>query len=317
MDHFREFFPSICAGLGLFLTGAVNLALVRKGIGVRAAATGLALGVALAAAAAIDQPGTVAGTARLLALGLLPFALLASRRVMTGAASLVAALNRPVVRFAVLTFVGVGVVLGSIVVSERDDELAIAGAMAELEMLHGQVPTVPAEQIKASTDRGTRVVLKEPSAARDSQVLQGVEERYIRNNQLGETVMRRSGADDHTNCHGWVFTGGKFLVSGDDVETILKDNGYREHNEPQPGDLVVYRLGPAVTHTAIVRYVTEGQPLLVEGKWGNLGVFVHPADKSPYGTDYKLYRSPRRGHLLAGAGGPTTPSEGAFVMTAE
>ena len=70
--------------------------------------------------------------------------------------------------------------------------------------------------------------------------------------------------------------------------------------DPRPGDLVVYRLGGAVAHTAVVRYVTGGMPVLVEGKWGWAGVFLHPVDKSAYGGSFGYYRSARAGHSLAG-----------------
>ena len=75
------------------------------------------------------------------------------------------------------------------------------------------------------------------------------------------------------------------------------------------GDLVVYRQGSTISHTAVVRYVTEGQPVLVEGKWGTLGVYLHPADKSFYGTEFTFHRSGRSGHLLVGMGGSPGPSE--------
>lgn len=121
-------------------------------------------------------------------------------------------------------------------------------------------------------------------------------------------VIRLGPPDERANCHGWVFTGGRYLLGPDDVELILKENGYAEVSEPQPGDLVVYRQGGTVAHTAVVRYVTEGQPVLVAGKWGALGVFLHAADKSCYGTEYTFHRSTRRGHLLVGLGGePGSP----------
>ncbi len=88
------------------------------------------------------------------------------------------------------------------------------------------------------------------------------------------------------------------------MELILRENGYRQVSDPRPGDLVVYRgQGRTVAHTAVVRYVSDGQPVLVESKWGELGVFLHAADKSVYGTAYTFHRSARRGHLLAGVGG--------------
>jgi hypothetical protein len=65
-----------------------------------------------------------------------------------------------------------------------------------------------------------------------------------------------------------------------------------------------------------VRYVTEGQPILVEGKWGALGVLLHPVEKSMYGSEYTFYRSGRAGHLLVGVGGRAPTSEtGPIVMS--
>src|SRR4051794_5280039 len=98
-DHFAQLFPAACAGFGLFLAGGANLLLSGRRLYVRLAATLAAVGVAVAAAAALDQPGATAGTAGLLALGLLPCGLLASRRLVGGVAALVAALHRPAVRY--------------------------------------------------------------------------------------------------------------------------------------------------------------------------------------------------------------------------
>ena len=76
------------------------------------------------------------------------------------------------------------------------------------------------------------------------------------------------------------------------MDLILNENGYTKQKAPRAGDLVIYRSSGAVTHTAVVQYVSGNQPVLVSGKWGPLGVFLHPIDKSPYGTDYAFYRSP-------------------------
>ena len=68
---------------------------------------------------------------------------------------------------------------------------------------------------------------------------------------------------------------------------------------PRPGDLAIYRNNGSVSHTAVVRYVSDAAPVLVEGKWGPMGVYVHPADQCPYGIP-TFYRSSRPGHLLDG-----------------
>jgi hypothetical protein len=62
----------------------------------------------------------------------------------------------------------------------------------------------------------------------------------------------------------------------------------------------VYRRDGVVLHTAVVRYVTPGMPVLVEGKWGATGVYLHDVDASAYGTGYTYYRAGRASHVLAG-----------------
>ncbi len=119
-----------------------------------------------------------------------------------------------------------------------------------------------------------------------------------------QKVIRRKAADEHSNCHGWVFTGGRYWIDGQTVDLLLKENGYRAVNQPLPGDVVVYRdTNGQVSHTAIVRSGGIGAPPIVEGKWGWMGVFLHLVDESPYGKSYTFYRSKRKGHLVVGMGG--------------
>src|SRR5205807_1160464 len=78
--------------------------------------------------------------------------------------------------------------------------------------------------------------------------------------------------DATSNCHGWVFTGGRYWVKGGAVEDILRDNGYRTVEDPRPGDLVVYRDDQgAVSHTGVVSSVGADGLVLVESKWSWLG----------------------------------------------
>ena len=88
-DYFTGFFPTVCAGFGLLLAGGINLALLNKSLKLRLPATLLALGIALAAAAAVDEmtdSGVVVATAKLLAYGLVPCLLLCSHRLVAGIA---------------------------------------------------------------------------------------------------------------------------------------------------------------------------------------------------------------------------------------
>jgi hypothetical protein len=316
-ELFDRFVPAICAGLGLVLVGGVNLLLARRGLRVRVLATVAALGFVVTAVAALDQSGLVTATAQLLAVGLLPCLLLALRPVPNRLAAGVAALQRPRVRFGLLVCAGAVVTGGAFVQFERADRDALDAATAELELIHGRSPTVPSGAGHAVTDRGTQIVLHEPRAAREGIDLRGVEDRMLRGSRLDDQVIRRGPADDRSNCHGWVFTGGRFLLGTESVELILKENGYEEAHEPQPGDLAIYRQCGAISHSAVVRYVTEGQPVLVEGKWGYLGVFLHPSDKCTYGPDHTFYRSGRQGHLLAGLNGRAPSEKPPLPMTAE
>jgi len=118
-------------------------------------------------------------------------------------------------------------------------------------------------------------------------------------------VIRCAPATDFTNCHGWVFTGGQYWVGGESVQQILDDNGYKPTTTPKAGDIVVYRNHVGVSHTGLVRYTGgDGTPPMVESKWAWMSAFLHPVDKSVYGTDYTFYRSPRNGHVLAGLDRP-------------
>jgi hypothetical protein len=151
------------------------------------------------------------------------------------------------------------------------------------------------------TDRGTRVGAWQATHPRPRAELDALEGRPGRIPAVPPTAIRSQPADDRSNCHGWVFTGGRYWVSETDVEIILAENGYRAVPDPRPGDLAVYRVDGVVTHTAVVRYVAPGMPVLVEGKWGRGAVFLHAAGESGYGTDFTYYRADRAGHLLAGA----------------
>ncbi len=51
---------------------------------------------------------------------------------------------------------------------------------------------------------------------------------YLKNWKLpvvAEKAMLRQHPFFHSNCHGWVFAGGKHIVRGESVDKILEDNG--------------------------------------------------------------------------------------------
>ncbi len=147
------------------------------------------------------------------------------------------------------------------------------------------------------TDSGNRIEAHLPVDL--VQDMKSEEERaLLQDMHVSMHIIQHEPANDVSNCHGWVFTGGRYWVLGRSIDSILQQNNYEPTKSPRPGDLVVYRNDAKVSHTAIVRYVTDGMPVLVEGKWGALGVYLHAVDQSCYGRNYNFYRSPRIGHKL-------------------
>src|SRR5262249_44745646 len=152
-----------------------------------------------------------------------------------------------------------------------------------------------------TTDRGTPVQMLAPPVPRPAEQLQALEQHSLGTQGRHDRLIRSGQADDRTNCHGWVFTGGRYWLDSDQVETVLLENGYRSESAARPGDVAVYRDADGqVCHTAFVRAVCDDGTVLVEGKWGWMGVFLHKAGDSCFGRNYAFYRSERPGHVLAG-----------------
>jgi len=102
-----------------------------------------------------------------------------------------------------------------------------------------------------------------------------------------------------SNCHGWVFTGGRFQVGGADVATILADNGYVAVATPRPADLIVYRDEQGkIVHTGLVKATGPDGFVLVESKWGPLDIYWHTPHDQVYSRRFEYWRSPRAGHEL-------------------
>lgn len=111
-------------------------------------------------------------------------------------------------------------------------------------------------------------------------------------------LIRAGEADPTSNCHGWVFTTGRYWLKNEFIETILADNGYETVEIPQVSDVILYRdKSGKVSHTGVVRLITDDQ-VLIESKWGLLGRFIHPPAEQPYGESWSYQRSARTGHLL-------------------
>jgi hypothetical protein len=158
---------------------------------------------------------------------------------------------------------------------------------------------LPVETGRAWTDRGGPVAVHD--VAHETTPTDEVSESFLaRSRDRALHLIRTAPPDRGTNCHGWVFTGGRYVVDSRQVERILADNGYQAVATPREGDLVVYRCGSAIIHSALVRSAADDGLIVLESKWTSLGRYLHlPQDYSPEAT-WTYYRSPRTGHLLRG-----------------
>ena len=101
------------------------------------------------------------------------------------------------------------------------------------------------------------------------------------------------------DCFGWVFLGGRGWLLGQQVPSILEDNGYSPVDAPQAGDVVIYRDASGhIRHSGLVFRVDHGEPI-VESKWGDQGRYLHHAQLTGYGQQY-YFRSNRGDHKLRG-----------------
>jgi hypothetical protein len=308
-EHVERFYYLFFAGLGMLAIGGVNL--LRPRMGLRGhAAISLAVSAAVLAGVAAWQgdAGLVANTAGVLAAAVVPCLAVRSGWVTAAGAWVLARARRPAVCWGGLAAAGLAVALGATAWFTAADNAAIDRELTELELVTTPPPLAVTDRVQLTTDKGTPIQLKEPTAARPVADNLVREQKVLSNPYYSNALIRHEQPTDGSNCHGWVFAGGRFWVGGEAVEGILAENGYVAVADPAPGDLVVYRQGGAIAHTGVVRYVTAGLPVLVEGKWGSLGVYLHPVDKSCYGGDYTFYRSPRPGHLLVGLGSSAVSS---------
>jgi hypothetical protein len=146
-------------------------------------------------------------------------------------------------------------------------------------------------------------------------------DELLARHQLHDQVMYLPSGWQDTNCHGFVFTGGRYWLGGAQVGAILDDNGYERVSVAQADDLAVYR-DPSgkIAHTGVVRGLAADGVVLVESKWGQGGRFIHRHDRHSYpDTECAFYRSPRGGHLLQGvppAPSPTRPTTDLFTQSA-
>lgn len=135
-------------------------------------------------------------------------------------------------------------------------------------------------------------------AAQRQRAFRMSEEQFLTNTKQDVAKLTRV-FDPHlaSNCHGWVFTGGRFGIKDEHVAGILADQGYSLVNDPVEGDLAVYFVDGVVEHTGFVRQNVAGV-IFIESKWGPFGVFRHPPEAYAFKGTCAFYRTARPHHAL-------------------
>jgi hypothetical protein len=198
----------------------------------------------------------------------------------------------------------VAVTAGAVLLAENRRYDRESDAMANQTMVAITKETSPfatPAKVPCYTDKGSPVQVRVPIDPRGPEDLAATEQRAMHVSALTGKWIRTGEPDDRSNCHGWVFAGGRFHIGGEQLAGIWADNGYEKVATPKPGDVIVYLDdSKQPLHTGVVRAVQPTGAVVVESKWGSMGPCLHPADYSWYGTDFEYRRSPRAGHLLAG-----------------
>lgn len=290
-------------GLGLLLLGIANLSLRDFRPWVKAVVSLAVVAFVSSLTFPLNVPQhitvTVAGVVTGAALAV---TMAGSAQVVAALANLIQTVIKPAWRWGALAAFGAGIVSVSLYKYEADEEASLDEEMSAMQQLAWKPVLHNATDSLVATDAGNAVELQEPDTRRDTAEMAHLERRILDQMSFGFAVIRQNGVDDGANCHGWVFTGGKYWLGPDMVTKILNENGYRPVSVPLVGDVAVYFDHDQVAHTAVVKYLGDDAPI-VEGKWGWMGVFLHPADQSPYGQSITYYHSDRANHLLVGLGG--------------
>jgi len=151
------------------------------------------------------------------------------------------------------------------------------------------------DEFMVVTEKGTRIPLYEWSASATEVKRYAVasEQQHARD----FPTIRLERSSDQTNCHGWVFTQGRYLLFGDGVEQILQDNEYSVAEQPHINDIIIYRNSSGtILHSGIVRAVLDDGTALIESKWGISARYLHLPHNQPYGDNFQYYRSTHTTH---------------------
>ena len=287
-----------CAGFGLLMAAAANLGLRRRSIGLRLGASLFVIAATAGGARLVSGDAASAGPASAILAAILGLTYVLGSGWLAKAVVVVTGwFRRPAVRWSLAAALGIATIAGSLLFDDyllRKDEMEVAALDSGIGAPQTEVA------LTVATDRGRAIELRTVVDAPSEGEMQSVEANIMKDPTVRNQIILTQPAMGNCNCFGWVFAGGRYWVAGDQVKHILTENGYQPVEHPQAGDLAIYRSGARILHAAVVRYVAEGQPILVEGKWGCVGVYLHEVKHSIYGTVFDYYRSPRSGHLLAG-----------------
>ena len=287
--------------LGVIVGGGLCVyslgAFLAKAVSIRARLAWAALTVIAVAGLTFEMNQNVLVSSLSLAFILLPTLLSDRAWISRGFRLISQFLQSPMARWVMPLSFGAIVVGGAMFQYERRQISSNERDMLIMERFNGTPELVLSNERFLLTDSGNRIEAHLPvDLVQDMKMEE--ERELLQDMHISMHIIQHEPANDDSNCHGWVFTGGRYWVLGRSVDSILQQNNYEPTKSPRPGDLVVYRNDAKVAHTAIVRYVTDGMPVLIEGKWGALGVYLHSVDQSCYGRNYMFYRSPRQGHQL-------------------
>ncbi len=287
-------FLSFSVALGFIVAGTGNALFGPRTWWTRAAIAVVGLSTAILSAS-VFIPGYAAPLAGVGA-GILTLSSLARTSAVR---RIVAQLRQPRLAWSAVAVGGVAWMAAEFL---RFDALENSLADAQIAQLHAIAevnPYVADESRLAKTDRGSSIHMMTVAEEKSVEQLAAIESQTMQSALYQDYIIRRGPPDDSSNCHGWVFTGGKYAILGHEVDTIVAENDYSPMTAPHPGDLCLYRSDAgAVAHSAIVRSVLDDGTVLVEGKWGRFGVFLHPVAKSCYGENFSYYHSPRSTHVL-------------------
>lgn len=156
----------------------------------------------------------------------------------------------------------------------------------------------PTNEYEAFADNGEKIDLF--SFSTDDQLFDEFAASFsLRHPRFENSLIETAVADKNANCHGWVFTEGRFLLRGTGVETILRANRYELVTEPKANDVVIYRdLTGKILHTALVQGVLSNGTVIAESKWGIDKRVLHRPEDQPYSDRYEFYRTSRPSHSI-------------------